>query len=149
MADKLHELTEHIAALLKTTGPILPRQFYYPGYLVKEAAELYKDQDGYINGHDGSQYFLGVQTRHCTHLDTSRLNARIATMDLPEVVRQVYPKQNNLYLLDLLYRYRYMVYVGRRGIGKSFLDCFMTFREPLTFERRYLGQVYYRSEKGE
>lgn len=150
MADKLHELSEQIAALLKTTGPILPRQFYYPGCLVKEAAELYKDQDWYINEHDGSQYFRGVQTKWpCTHLDTSRLNARIATMDLPDHLRQVYPKQNNLYLLDLLYRYRYMVYGGRRRIGKSFLDCFMTFREPLTFERRYLGQVYYRSEKGE
>lgn len=150
MADKLHELSEQIAALLKTTGPILPRQFYYPGCLVAEAAELYKDQDWYINGHDGSQYYHGVQTKWpCTTMDTTRLNARIATMDLPDYLSKVSPKRNTLYLLDLLYLSRYSVFAGRRGIGKTLFDCYMNFISPFIPERRYVGRWYYRTEEGE
>ena len=150
MADKLHELSEQIAALLKTTGPILPRQFYYPGCLVEQAAEQFKDQDWYINGHDGSQYYHGVQTKWpCTTMDATRLNARIATMDLPDYLKKVSPKRNNLYLLDLLYRRRYSVFGGMRGGGKTLFNRFMDFRFPPVFERRYVGQWYYRTEEGE
>lgn len=148
MADKLHELSERVSAMMKMNPH--PMQFYFPNILLNEAAELYKDQDWYINGHDGSQYFHGVQIKWpCTTMDTTRLNARIATMDLPDYLRKVSPKRNNLYLLDLVYRYRYMVYGGRRGIGKTLFDRFMDFRCPLIFERRYLGKFYYRPGEGE
>ena len=149
MADKLHELSE-LAAEIGKKLPMVPRQFYYPKCLVEQAAELYKDQDWYINGHDGSQYFHGVQTKWpCTTVDTSRLNARIATMNLPDYLRKVSPKQNSLYLLDLLYLSRYSVFAGRRACGKTLFDRFMNFRCPQIFERIYDGQFYYRTEEGE
>lgn len=149
MADKLHELAEQAAAIRKKL-PMVPRQFFYPEWLVKQAAEQFKDQDWYINGHDGSQYYHGVQTKWpCTTMDTTRLNARIATMDLPDYLRKVSSKRNNLYLLDLLYRSRYSVFVGRRGFGRTLFDRFMSFRCPEIFERRYYGQFYYRTEEGE
>lgn len=151
MADKLHELAEQTAAIGKKL-PMVPRQFFYPKCLVEQAAEQFKDQDWYINGHDGSQYFHGVQTKWpciTTTMDTTRLNARIATMDLPDYLRKVSPKRNTLYLLDLLYRSQYSVFAGRRGIRKIFFDCFMNLRSPLIFERRYVGQWYYRTEEGE
>ena len=88
MADKLHELSEHVAAIMKK-APTLPRQFLYPECLVKQAAEQFKDQDWYINGHDGSQYYHGLQTKWPSFtMDLSRLNDRIATMDLPDYLRR-------------------------------------------------------------
>lgn len=149
MADKLQEIAKQAAEIGKKL-PMVPRQFFYPKCLVEQAAELYKDQDWYINGHDGSQYFHGVQMKWpCTTMDTTRLNARIATMDLPDYLRKVSPKRNNLYLLDLLYRRRYMVYGGRRGSRKTLFDRFMDFRGTRIFERRYVGEFYYRTEEGE
>ena len=144
MADKLHELSERVSAMMKMNSH--PMQFYFPNILLNEAAELYKDQDCYINVYDGSQYYHGVQTKWpCPTMDTTRLNARIATMDLPNH----YPKRNNLYMLDLLYRRRYSVFGGMRGSGKTLFNRFMDFRCPPVFERRYVGQWYYRTEEGE
>ena len=150
MAEKLQEIAKQAAEIGKKLH-MVPRQFYYPKCLVEQAAELYKDQDWYINGYDGSQYFHGVQMKWpCTTMDTTRLNARIATMDLPDYLRKASPKRNNLYLLDLLYRQcRYSVFGGMRGGGKTLYDRFMDFRCPLIVERRYVGQFYCRAEKGE
>ena len=162
MADTLHELSELVAAMMKKT-PIRPMQFYYPPWLVEQAAELFDNQDCYINGYDGSQYYHGLQTKPpdlraylMSYELTDRLNARIATMDLPDYLRRVFPKQNTLYRLDLLYRNRYMVYRGRRGYGKSAIDMkylemfrdICDFRDNMkpAFERKLLGQWHFKDE---
>lgn len=151
MADTLHELAELVEAM--KNPPIRPMQYYYPAWLVMQAAELLDNQDCYINGLDGSQYYHGLQTKPpdlpadlMSYELIGRLNARIATMDLPDYLRRVFPKQNTLYRLDLLYRNRYMVYVGRRGNGKSYRDLGRIFGGPQDFERRYLGRFYYTDE---
>lgn len=131
MADTLHEFSELVAAIMKK-DIICPTQFYYPSNFGKPVAELYKDEDWYINGYDGSQYYHGLQTKPpATLLGTllgtemiDRLNDRIATMDLPDYLRQIYPNQNNLYRLSLYGRYMDMFRVTPRGyIPKSRYLC--------------------------
>lgn len=152
MADTIHdfeEMFERLAAMMKKV-PVTPMQFYYPTGLVEQAAEPFKNHDCYINGFDDSHFYYGEQPKmlsfYAMAIDLSRLNARIATMDLPDYLRQVYPKQNTLYRLDLLYRNRYMFYGGRRGNGKSILDLVRIFYTPQDYERRYLGKFYYTDE---
>lgn len=149
MADTLHELSELVATMMKKP-PIRPMQFYFHPDLVEQAAEPFKNQDCYINGFDDSHFYYGEQPKvssfYAMAIDLSRLNARIATMDLPDYLRQVYPKQNTLYRLDLLYQNRYMVYGGRRGNGKSTLDLARIFYVPQDYERRYLGRWHFKDE---
>lgn len=124
MADNLKALSELVAAVQKI-APTLPRQLFYPTSLVKEAAELYKDQDWCINGHDGSQFYHGVQTKWpCTTmgttLDVTRLNEKIAAMWQPNYLRQLQqipPEERRVVLLGEWGSRR--VYHGSRGCGKS------------------------------
>lgn len=75
-----------------------PRELIYPATLVKHAAEMFKNEDWYINGYDGSRYYHGalVEAPH-VHVDVTRLNERIAAMELnmPAYVKrlQVFPPE--------------------------------------------------------
>ena len=77
-----------------------PREFFYPAYLVKQAAEIFKDLDWYINGYDGSRYYHGELVKEpSTKMDVTQLNEKIAAMELPDRMSLLTPAGRNDYLI--------------------------------------------------
>lgn len=83
------------------SAPHAPLAYTYPPSLVKHAAEMFKSDNVYINGTDGSQYFQGVLIKapRVESVDTTRLNERIAAMDLPKCLRTLSPAEREVHLL--------------------------------------------------
>lgn len=120
MADIVQDLLD-LKKLVESNRPKVPRSFFYPESLVKEAAEVFKDTDWIINGHEGSQYRHGVQLKKLSTSISSPvalLNAKIEAMDLPDYLK-TRPKGVHVYLRGISGPYR--IYGGARGGGKSFL----------------------------
>lgn len=103
MADNLQalsKLTEQMRKILRSP------QFYFPPCFGQEAAEMFKDQNVHINVSDGSRYYHGalIEKPH-VHLDVTRLNEKIATMNLPNYPHRLYPpgvlppEERRVYLL--------------------------------------------------
>lgn len=102
MADIVKEVQELKERIEKAPSP-LPRHFYYPAVVVKQAAELYKNTDWYIHGLDGSLYYHGEQIRPSNKsVFVTALNEKIATMELPtclEKLQPLTPEQKSVYTL--------------------------------------------------
>lgn len=73
IAQEILELHDRIES-----APRRPFEFMYPASLVKQAAEMFKDQDWYINGRDGSRYYHGELVKAPSEsVDVTSLNERI------------------------------------------------------------------------
>ena len=101
----MDSIAQEILAIRDRTksAPRAPREFMYPAHLVKHAAEMFKNEDWYINGSDGSRFYHGelVKAPHVS-VDVARMNERIAAMELPTCVKrlQVFPPEDRkVYLL--------------------------------------------------
>ena len=104
MADTLQALSKLTEQIRKTLS--IPKEFYFPPCFGQEAAEIFKDQNAHIICTDGSSYYHGalIEKPH-VHLDVTRLNEKIATMDLPNCPRRfspvegLSPEERRVYLL--------------------------------------------------
>lgn len=95
IAQEILELRDSIES-----APRRPFEFMYPASLVKQAAEMFKDQDWYINGSDGSRYYHGELVKAPSEsVDVTRLNERIAAMELPDCLQRLSPKDYGAYVL--------------------------------------------------
>lgn len=98
MADTLQTLSKLTEQMRKALS--LTNGFYFPPCYGEKAAEIFKDQNVHINCSDGSSYYHGalIEKPH-VHLDVTRLNEKIATMDLPNYPHRLPPEERRLYLL--------------------------------------------------
>lgn len=99
----MHDFIQEILDLKKRierVRPTKPKELYYPAYFVKQAAELCKDRDWYINGYDGSRYYHGELIKEPSiKIDVLQLNEKIAAMELPDFLQHMPPAEREVHLL--------------------------------------------------
>lgn len=85
---------------IERVRPTKPRELFYPAYLVKQAAELFKDRDWYINGYDGSRYYHGELVKEPSlKVNVVPLNEKFVAMELPDCLQRLSPAEREVHLL--------------------------------------------------